>query len=62
MKRSIAIALLLSLTFVTLSTDAWAQKKPKIKDTVTFAPTWEAAVEEAKLLNVPIVLHSHGFY
>lgn len=28
---------------------------------VTFAKTWDAAVEEAKLLNVPIVVHSHGF-
>jgi len=39
-----------------------AQKKPKIKPTVTFAKTWESAIEEAKLLNVPIVVHSHGFY
>ena len=23
--------------------------------------TWEAAVEEAKSLNVPIVVHSHGW-
>jgi len=29
---------------------------------VTYAKTWEAAVAEAKLLNVPIVVHSHGFY
>jgi hypothetical protein len=29
---------------------------------VTFARSWEAAVEEARLLNVPIVIHSHGFY
>jgi len=36
--------------------------KDKIKPSVTYAKTWEAAVEEAKLLNVPIVLHSHGFY
>lgn len=62
MKRSLLFALLLSLTFVAMSSDALAQKKPKIKDTVTFAETWDAAVEEAKLLNVPIVLHSHGFY
>jgi hypothetical protein len=34
----------------------------KIKPTVTFAKSWDAAVEEAKLLNVPIVVHSHGFY
>ena len=30
-------------------------------ETVTFAKSWEAAVEEAKLLNVPIVLHQHLF-
>jgi hypothetical protein len=34
----------------------------KIKPTVTFAKSWDAAVEEAKMLNVPIVVHSHGFY
>ena len=36
--------------------------KKKPEPTVTFARTWDAAVEEAKLLNVPIVVHSHGFY
>jgi hypothetical protein len=34
----------------------------KPKATVEFAKTWEAAVAEAKLLNVPLVVHSHGFY
>ena len=37
-------------------------KADKPKPSVNFAKSWEAAVEEAKLLNVPIVLHSHGFY
>ncbi|MEZ5989769.1 MAG: hypothetical protein R3F30_11730 [Planctomycetota bacterium] len=37
-------------------------KKPKLKPTVHFAKTWDAAVEEAKLLHLPIVVHSHGFY
>ena len=46
---------------VALAVPAFAGK-PKLKDTVKFAKTWEAAVEEAKLLNVPIVVHSHGFY
>ena len=27
-----------------------------------WAPTWEAAVEEARARNVPIVVHRHGFY
>ena len=37
-------------------------KKPDIKPSVTYAKTWDAAIAEAKLLNVPIVVHSHGFY
>lgn len=36
--------------------------KPKIKPCVEFAHSWDAAVKEAKLLNLPIVVHSHGFY
>ena len=39
-----------------------ASKAPKVKDTVPFARSWDAAIDEAKLLNVPIVVHSHGFY
>lgn len=34
----------------------------KPKPTVTFARSWDAAVEEARLLNLPLVVHSHGFY
>lgn len=34
----------------------------KPEPSVTWARTWDAAVEEAKFLNVPIVVHSHGFY
>ena len=37
-------------------------KKPEVKPTVTFAKTWDKAIAEAKLLNVPIVVHSHGYY
>jgi hypothetical protein len=39
-----------------------AAEKVELDPQVTYAPSWEAAVEEAKLLNVPIVVHSHGFY
>lgn len=39
-----------------------APPKPKIKPTVEFARSWEAALAEAKMLNLPIVVHSHGFY
>jgi hypothetical protein len=31
-------------------------------ESVKYAKSWEAAIEEAKTLNVPIVVHSHGFY
>jgi hypothetical protein len=32
------------------------------KESVTYAKSWEAAIAEAKDLNVPMVVHSHGFY
>src|SRR5262245_37878130 len=41
---------------------AAAGEKVDLDPQVTYAPSCEAAVEEAKLLNVPIVVHSHGFY
>jgi hypothetical protein len=34
---------------------------PKVKDSVNYATSWDAAVAEAKLLNIPLVVHSHGF-
>ena len=34
----------------------------KEKEGLRWAPTWEAAVEEARARNVPIVIHRHGFY
>ena len=34
----------------------------KPKPSVNYAKSWDAAVEEAKLLNVPMVVHHHGFY
>jgi hypothetical protein len=36
--------------------------KTEIKPIVKLPKTWEAAVAEGKLLNLPIVVHSHGFY
>jgi len=62
MNRPLVSAMLLALAMTSLTSVALAQKAPKIKETVTFATSWDAAVEEAKLLNVPIVVHSHGFY
>ncbi|MGQ0614545.1 MAG: hypothetical protein ACT4PV_12490 [Planctomycetaceae bacterium] len=58
MKKAMLSAALLS---VALGGGA-ACAKEKIKESVRYAPTWEAAVEEAKLFNLPIVVHSHGFY
>ena len=29
---------------------------------VTYVASWSEAVEEAKALNLPIVVHRHGFY
>lgn len=53
-------------TWMTVATFALAASlagaKGKVKPSVEYAKTWEAAVAEAKLLNVPIVVHSHGFY
>jgi len=34
----------------------------KPKPSVTYAKSWDAAVDEARLLNLPMVVHSHGFY
>jgi hypothetical protein len=65
MKTFVAgLALFLAVTFATAGGVAAQKggKPPKIKETVTFAKTWEGAIEEAKLLNLPIVVHSHGFY
>ena len=52
MKTMLAVALLTAAA-------AAGPKKPK--DSVTYAKSWEAAVAEAKMLNVPLVVHSHGF-
>ena len=47
--------------FVLISAMCMAQT-PDLKPSVTYARSWDAAVAEAKLLNLPIVVHSHGFY
>ncbi len=36
--------------------------KAKPKRSVAFAKTWRAAVKDAAALNVPIIVHRHGFY
>lgn len=51
-----------SMTLSSISTvQGKRTKKPKIKPQVKYAKTWEEAVAEAKLLKVPLVIHSHGF-
>lgn len=54
----------LSLSFVAAAAAALlaAGKGAKPKPTVPLVRSWSDAVKEAKLLNVPIVLHHHGFY
>lgn len=39
----------------------YADKKPEPVNCVQLAKTWADAVEEAKVCNVPIIVHSHGF-
>ena len=53
---------LLAAAAVALLAGSAVAGKEKIKPTVEFARSWDAAVAEAKLLNVPIVVHAHGFY
>ena len=55
LKKTLAMAALLAAA----ASLGHAGDKPD--DSVAFAPTWEDAVAEAKLLNLPIVVHSHGF-
>jgi len=59
MRHLFATAAALGLA-AALGTAGGRSEKPD--PSVTYAKTWEAAVEEAKLLNLPIVVHSHGFY
>ncbi len=54
--------LIATLAAVALVSSVGSAGKHDIKPSVGYAPSWAAAVEEAKLLNVPIVVHSHGFF
>jgi len=58
MKHLFATAATLALA-AALGTAAGGDKP---EPSVNYARSWDAAVEEAKLLNLPIVVHSHGFY
>ena len=62
MIRTMVTATLAAAALAVLGMAALAGGKDKPKDTVQFARTWDKAVAEAKELNLPIVVHSHGFY
>src|SRR5262245_16439959 len=62
MKRNVHVALLVGAALLVIGAAAFAGGKAKPVTSVSYAKTWEAAVEEAKLLNMPIVVHNHGFY
>ena len=58
---TITVAALAAVALTLLDAPSQGKKKHKIKPTVTFATSWDRAVEEAQLLSLPIVVHSHGF-
>ena len=62
MKRKMVIGVLLAVAAVLCVRDSSAGDKEKIKPTVTFARTWDGAIAEALALNLPLVVHSHGWY
>ena len=55
MKRFLGFAAVLAVAA------SFAQGGDQPKACVTFASDWQAAVGEARMLNCPIVVHSHGF-
>lgn len=58
MRHLFASAAALALATTLLSAGGGDKPEPS----VTYVRTWDEAVEEAKLLNLPIVVHNHGFY
>jgi hypothetical protein len=44
-----------------MSMSAALAAKDEIKPFIKVPKTWDAAVEEAKKYNLPIVVHSHGW-
>jgi hypothetical protein len=53
---------LVVLVLGAVGTVALAGGEPKPKDSVVLAKSWQAALDEAKLIGAPIVVHNHGFY
>lgn len=58
MNRALCIAAVLALG----TAGAWAGKARARKPAIRWATSWEDAVETARALNVPIIVHRHGFY
>ena len=56
MKRILGLAAVLAVAA------SLVQGGDQPKRSVNYASDWQAAVSEARMLNVPIVVHSHGFY
>ena len=55
----IAMTVVAAATLAGVMAAAVAKDEPK--PFIHVPKTWEAAVEEAKSLNVPIVVHNHGW-
>jgi len=51
----------MALAAVALVATVGTAGKTKVKPSVTYAKSWDAAVAEGKMLNLPLVIHSHGF-
>ena len=49
-----------ALALLFLALPAFAGPKPHASP--KWAASWSDAVEEARILNLPIVVHRHGFY
>lgn len=62
MLEKILAPLVFFAVLATLPPGAAAGKDPEPVECVRLARSWDDAVAEAKALNLPIVVHSHGFY
>lgn len=58
MNRFARIWAVVALLVAALAVDGG--EKPQAS--VTYAVSWDAAVDEAKACNLPLVVHRHGFY
>ena len=50
------------VVFVLFSLAAMAAAGPKAKPGPKWLPSWTEAISEGCVLNLPIVVHRHGFY